>query len=93
VLEAADGAEAVEVGRRHPSRIDLLLTDVVLPKLGGREVAEALLEARPGLKVVYMSGYTDDAIVHHGVLAPGTAFIEKPLTPLVLLEKLRTFLS
>jgi FixJ family two-component response regulator len=83
----------IAFAKRHPSEIDLVLTDVVLPKIGGRELAEALVRARPGLKVVYMSGYTDDAIVHHGVLEPGTAFIEKPLTPHVLLEKIRFFLS
>jgi len=78
---------------RSDGEIHLLLTDVVLPRTDGRELANRILAVRPGVKVVFMSGYTDDAIVHHGVLEPGTAFIEKPVTSETLLTKMREFLS
>ncbi len=93
VLDAGDMDQAVELSKKHDGPIHLLLTDVVLPRMGGRAVAETLLAVRPDLKVVYMSGYTDDAIVHHGVLDPGTAFIQKPITSAILLTKLRECLS
>jgi CheY-like chemotaxis protein len=93
VLAAGDVDGAMELCRGHDGEIHLLLTDVVLPRTDGREVANRILSLRPGVKVVFMSGYTDDAIVHHGVLEPGTAFIEKPVTSVALLTKLREFLS
>jgi two-component system, cell cycle sensor histidine kinase and response regulator CckA len=93
VLDAGDADEAVDLCTRHQGEIHLLLTDVVLPGVGGRELANRILALRPDTKVAYMSGYTDDAVVHHGVLDPGTAFIEKPVTSSVLLAKLRGFLS
>jgi signal transduction histidine kinase len=81
VLPARSGDEALRVAEDHPQRISLLLTDVVMPGLSGKEVAERLTALRPGLRVLYMSGYTDNIIAQHGVLAPGTAFISKPFTP------------
>jgi two-component system cell cycle sensor histidine kinase/response regulator CckA len=69
-----------------------LLTDVVMPGLSGPEVAERVRLSRPEVKVLYMSGYTDDAIVHHGALDPGTAFLQKPFTPEVLARKLKQVL-
>jgi CheY-like chemotaxis protein len=81
VLPARSGDEALRVAEDHPQRISLLLTDVVMPGLSGKEVAERLTALRPGLRVLYMSGYTDNIIAQHGVLAPGTGFISKPFTP------------
>jgi signal transduction histidine kinase/ActR/RegA family two-component response regulator len=81
VLPARSGEEALRLADEHPRRISLLLTDVVMPGLSGREVAEHLTARRPDLRVLYMSGYTDNIIAQHGVLAPGTAFISKPFTP------------
>jgi FixJ family two-component response regulator len=69
------------------------MTDVVLPGLNGREVARRLVVQRPGIKVLYLSGYTDDAIVHHGILEPGVAFLQKPFAPAVLGRKVREVLD
>ena len=87
VIEAAGAHEAIEIAQRHPEPIHLLVTDVVMPKMNGRALAELLVRARPELRVLYMSGYTDDVIAHHGVLAPGTLLIEKPFTVLALLRR------
>jgi two-component system, cell cycle sensor histidine kinase and response regulator CckA len=73
--------------------IHLLVTDVVMPDMNGRQLAERVLAQRPDLKVVYMSGYTDDAILHHGVLRDGVAFVQKPLTVASLLGKIREALK
>ncbi|HVS09796.1 MAG TPA: ATP-binding protein [Planctomycetota bacterium] len=91
VLVAASGTEALEIGCREP--VDLLLTDAVLPGMGGRELAERLSAARPDVCVLYMSGYTENAIVHHGVLDPGIAFVQKPVSLQVLLGKVREVLD
>jgi PAS domain S-box-containing protein len=93
VLEAADGEEALRLARLHPGSIDLLLTDVVMPHLGGRELAERLAAARPGLRVLYMSGYTDGVLVRDGVLEEGLAFLQKPFSPFTLLGKVREVLD
>ena len=93
VLAARSAEEALAFCRDHAGVIDLLLTDVVLPSAHGRELAEKIAALRPGIKVVFMSGYTDHAIVHQGVLEPGMAFIEKPVGPAALLEKIRGFLG
>jgi CheY-like chemotaxis protein len=81
VLEAANGAEAIAVARRCPQPIGLLLTDVVMPGMSGRSLADALTAEMPGLAVAYTSGYTEDAIVRHGVLEPGIRFLPKPFLP------------
>jgi PAS domain S-box-containing protein len=93
VLEASDGEMALALATAHPERIDLLLTDVVMPRLSGREIADALTVSRKDLKVLYMSGYTDDAIVQHGVLDPTLAFLQKPFTPDLLTQKVREVLD
>ncbi len=81
------------MGRQHDGVIHLILTDVVMPQIGGRELVEQLAPLRRDMKVLYMSGYTDDAIVHHGVLEEGTAFIGKPFTPDALARKVREILD
>jgi signal transduction histidine kinase/ActR/RegA family two-component response regulator len=93
VLDAGNGVQGLEAARRHPGRIDLLLTDVVMPLMSGRELAESLSAASPDTAVLYMSGYTDDAIIHHGVLEEGVAFLEKPFTPETLARKVRSVLD
>jgi PAS domain S-box-containing protein len=93
VLSAPDGRSALTLAGQTLDPIDLLLTDVVLPQLSGRQLAEQLLALRPKLRVLYMSGYTDDAIVHHGVLNPGTLFIGKPFSVTGLARKVREALD
>jgi PAS domain S-box-containing protein len=93
VLTAANGGEGLLACEAHPGEIHLLLTDVVMPQMGGRVFAERLARIRPGLKVLFMSGYTDDAIVRHGVLEPGTHFLGKPFTQADLLAKVRDVLD
>ncbi|HWN22571.1 MAG TPA: ATP-binding protein [Gaiellaceae bacterium] len=91
VLEAGDGEAALELART--AQVDLLLTDLVMPKIGGREVADGLRRTNPGLKVIYMSGYADGAILENGVLQPGTELLEKPFAFAALTEKVRSVLD
>jgi PAS domain S-box-containing protein len=93
VLEAPDGEEALRMSARYEGTIHLLITDVVMPGIPGRVLAERLASERPELNVLYVSGYTENAIVHNGVLDPGTAFLHKPLTVESLLQKVREVLD
>jgi CheY-like chemotaxis protein len=93
VLEAPDGKEALSLARSLNGPIHLLLTDVVMPGMSGRELAERFTAHRSGVKVLYMSGYTDDAVVRHGVLRPGIAYLQKPFTPESLAHKVREVLD
>lgn len=92
VLEAASGEEALRLAASQEF-IDLLLTDVVMPRVSGRELAAQLTALRPQLKVLYMSGYTDDTIVRHGLLEHRLAFIQKPFSQEALVNKVREVLD
>jgi PAS domain S-box-containing protein len=93
VLAAGDGIQAQELLRRSPETIDLLLTDVVMPKMSGTDLARALAEGQPRMRVLYMSGYTDEVITHHGVLNPGVSFLQKPFTTAALADRVREALG
>ena len=93
VLESTSPEDAIEISRRYTEPIHLLLTDVVLPRISGRKIAEHLTPLRPGMKVLYMSGYTDDTILRAGVLEAGTAFLQKPFTPTSLAHRVREVLD
>ncbi len=94
VLEATTGEEALRVARDHGrDQIHLLLTDVVMPQMGGQELADRLREVRPEMKVLLFSGYTDESVAYHNVLEPGTAFLQKPFTRAVLARKARELLD
>ena len=93
VLAAANGAEAIAISNAYGGEIAMLLTDVVMPNMSGREVADKLRPVRPGLRVLYLSGYTDDTVVHHGVLEAGVEFLPKPFSREVLSKKIRDVLA
>ncbi|MGH7164566.1 MAG: ATP-binding protein [Nitrospiraceae bacterium] len=93
VLTATNGEEGLQISKGYQGRIDILLTDVVMPGMSGREMADRLTAQRPGLKVLFMSGYTESAIVHHGVMDPGVAFLPKPFTGDTLAHKLSEMLK
>jgi len=93
VLVAASGAEALQVAATHAGPIQLLVTDVIMPAMSGREVGLLVAAARPEAKVLYLSGYADESIVHHGVLEPGIAFLQKPFTAQGLARKVREVLD
>jgi PAS domain S-box-containing protein len=93
VLVASSGAEAIELCQRHQGKIDLLLTDMVMPRMSGRELADRLAPLRPSMKVLYMSGYTENAIANHDVGVARMSFLPKPLTPDALLRKVREVLD
>jgi len=93
VVEARSATDAIHFTERHKGPIDLVLTDVVMPGMKGRELVERLTNLRPGVKVLYMSAYTEDAVINYGILDPGMAFIEKPFSPDDLACKVREILE
>jgi CheY-like chemotaxis protein len=93
VLVADDGEDALEISRTHEGPIHLLATDVIMPGVGGRELASRLVQARPQLKVLFMSGYTDDSVITQGVLSNQMAFLQKPISSAALAQKVRAVLD
>ncbi len=93
ILEARNGLEGVQLAEEFPGRLDLLLTDVVMPQLGGRELSVRVSELHPEVKVLFLSGYTDDAVVRHGILEAEVAFLQKPFAPGSLAAKVREILD
>ena len=93
VLPACDGKTALAISEDHPGTIHLLLTDVVMPRMSGPELAKQLVPTRPGMKVLYVSGYTDDSVLRHGILEASVAFLQKPITPETLTRKVRAVLD
>jgi CheY-like chemotaxis protein len=93
VIEACDGQEALRIFERRAEEIQLVLTDMVMPQMGGRQLGERLRELAPALKIIYMSGYTDDVLVRTGALGPGMSFLQKPLRPETLAAKVRETLD
>ena len=92
VIDAVDGQHALE-RCRHGEHVDLVVTDVVMPRMSGRDLVDRLRADRPSLRVLFMSGYTDDAIVQHGVLESGVEFIQKPFAMRALTKKVREILD
>jgi two-component system CheB/CheR fusion protein len=93
VLEASNGPDALRVARAHNGPIHAMVTDVVMPRMSGRELAYQLAPERPDMKVLYMSGHTEDTIIHHGILEKGLAFLPKPFTQEALLSRVRRLLD
>jgi CheY-like chemotaxis protein len=93
VLEAADGDEALRVASEHEGPIHLVLTDVLMPGIHGPALVSRLVESRPGIRALYMSGHADDALLHHGILEGGVTFLEKPFTRRDLTKKVREVLD
>jgi two-component system, cell cycle sensor histidine kinase and response regulator CckA len=92
-LETENAESALKICVNHDGPIHLLLTDVVMPQMSGPVAASKVAALRPGIRVLYMSGYTDDAVVHHGVLSHEMPFIQKPFSPVVLRKKIRDVLA
>ncbi|MFL5495725.1 MAG: response regulator [Gemmatimonadales bacterium] len=93
VLDASDGPGALEVAKRYSGRIHLLLTDILMPGMHGGELARRLLVVRPGVRVIFMSGYSDQAVQANGILTPGATFLQKPFSVDELTARLREALA
>jgi|GEM_PF-1215554 PAS domain S-box-containing protein len=93
VIDAGYGSEALEKCNHYPDPIHLLLTDIIMPKMSGRELADCMIQSHPNIKILYMSGYTDNGIIHHGILDQDVYFLQKPFTSEALLQKIREVLN
>jgi CheY-like chemotaxis protein len=93
VLTAANGGEALLLCERYESNIELLLTDVMMPQMSGQELSTKLLKLRPATRVLFMSGHSENASIHHGVIKDGTDFIEKPFSPQAITQRIREVLD
>ncbi|MBW2610695.1 MAG: response regulator [Deltaproteobacteria bacterium] len=93
ILDAQNGIVALKVSNEYGDQIHLMITDVVMPKMGGRELEEHLCPLRPDMKVIYMSGHTDNTILRHGVLSPEIEFLQKPISSASLKRKVREVLD
>ena len=93
MIEASGGEEALAILKRYEAPFHLILTDVIMPGESGKNIADKILQLFPGIPVIFMSGYTDDAIVHHGVLDKNTNFIQKPFSIIALVQKIRNILD
>ena len=93
ILAARSPSEAIHISENHPGPIHLMVTDVIMPGMSGDKLANYLSVLRPEMKVLYVSGYTDHTIVHHGVLEPGLAFLQKPFSPKTLARKVGEVLT
>ena len=93
MLQASSAEQAIEATERYAERIDLLLTDVIMPGMSGKRLAEEVLSRRPQTKIVYMTGYTDDMVVQHRVLEPGVQLLQKPFSKTELAVKVRATLD
>ena len=93
ILEAANGKQAIEIYSQNDKKIDMVLTDVIMPEMSGRKMIDTLRKNHPELVALFMSGYTDDAIIKHGVLEPGMAYIQKPFSPKALIQKVKEVLE
>ena len=89
----SSGQQALSIASQHEGHIDLLITDVVMPKMSGRELSQMLASLRPDLKTIYMSGYTDDAVLRHGIHELSTTFLQKPFSLGTLSRKVRDMLG
>lgn len=93
IIESPNGTDAIQKGKEYKNPIDLLLTDVVMPQMSGRELGQKFRSLRPATKVLHMSGYTDGSIILQGILDSKTRFIQKPFTPVTLAKKIREILD
>ena len=93
VIEACHGVEALAIFEAQEKPVDMLVTDLIMPQMGGRDLAKQLVPKNPGLKVLFLSGYTDSAVVRQGLLEPGSFFLQKPFTPAELAYKVRQALD
>jgi len=93
VLVARDGAEALQIAEAHAGPIQIMVTDVIMPGVTGSKIAELVAETRPEVKVLYISGYSEESVLRHGLIGPGRAFLSKPFGPEVLIRRVREALD